>query len=505
MHGLGSRFMGKVLMSLFLVFVATSLAHAQTDILWRNTSTGEDVVWYMNGVTLTGSTDFYEVMDQTWTIVGVGDFNGDGKPDILWRNTSTGEDTVWYMNGVTLTNWADLYRVTDQTWTIVGVGDFNGDGKPDIVWRNISSGNNVVWYMNGANLTSWVSLLTIADQTWTIVGVGDFNGDGKPDILWRNISTGSNLVWYMNGVTMTSYAALSTVTDPAWTIVGVGDFNGDGKPDILWRNISNGSNVVWYMNGVSMTSWVALPANTDPNWKIVGTGSFTSGAPIGTAPSAPTGATATAGNGQVIISWNAVSGATSYNIYWSTTSGVTKSTGTKISNVTSPYTLTGLTNGTPYYYVVTAVNSYGESAESSQASATPSGSPATAQTWILNFGDGPCNQGQETATVVVEPFTNSGTFSETSSSPGLWVWDPSCGCKYRLLFISASVAHNSPGDSWSFTLGGAGCGMQSQGSGSGTANGNFPNATFVNGSATTTTQSPLGQTSGSAAWQGTRQ
>jgi len=310
----------------------------------------------------------------------------------------------------------------------------------------------------------------------------------------------------MNGATMTSYASVTpTVTDQAWTIVGVGDFNGDGKPDILWRNISNGSNVVWYMNGVSMTSWVALPANTDPNWKIVGTGNFTSGAPIGTAPSAPTGATATAGNGQVIISWNAVSGATSYNIYWSTTSGVTKSTGTKISSVTSPYTLTGLTNGTPYYYVVTAVNSYGESAESSQASATPSGSPATAQTWILNFGEGPCSQGQETATVVVEPFTYSGTFSETSNSPGLWVWDPSCGCKYRLLFISASIAHNSPGDSWSFTLGGAGCGMQSQGNGSGTANGNFPNATFVNGNATTTTQSPLGQTSGSAAWQGTRQ
>ncbi len=89
-------------------------------------------------------------------------------------------------------------------------------------------------------------------------------------------------------------------------------------------------------------------------------------------PDTPTGVTATAGNGQISISWTSVSGAISYNIYWSTTSGVTKSTGVNITNATSGYTHTGLTNGTTYYYVVTAVNSYGESNESSEASATPS-------------------------------------------------------------------------------------------------------------------------------------
>jgi len=82
----------------------------------------------------------------------------------------------------------------------------------------------------------------------------------------------------------------------------------------------------------------------------------------------------------VSISWSSVSGATSYNIYWSTTSGVTKTTGTKITGGTSPYAHTGLTNGTTYYYVVTAVNSYGESSESSQVSATPS---TTSSTWTM--------------------------------------------------------------------------------------------------------------------------
>ncbi len=90
-----------------------------------------------------------------------------------------------------------------------------------------------------------------------------------------------------------------------------------------------------------------------------------------TAPSVPTGVTATAGDGQATISWSSVTGATSYNIYWSTTSGVTKTNGTKITGATSPYSHTGLTNGTTYYYVVTAENSYGESSESSEVSAIP--------------------------------------------------------------------------------------------------------------------------------------
>lgn len=96
----------------------------------------------------------------------------------------------------------------------------------------------------------------------------------------------------------------------------------------------------------------------------------------------PTGVTATAGNGQVTISWSAVSGATSYNIYWSTTSGVTKSSGTKISGATSPYTHASLTNSTKYYYIVTVVNSSGESVESAQVSATPTATAVTAPTGV---------------------------------------------------------------------------------------------------------------------------
>ncbi|GFE58581.1 fibronectin type III domain-containing protein [Geobacter sp. AOG1] len=93
-----------------------------------------------------------------------------------------------------------------------------------------------------------------------------------------------------------------------------------------------------------------------------------------TVPAAPV-VSAVAGMNQVTVSWNGVSGATSYNIYWSTTAGVTPATGTKIANATSPYVQTGLTAGTTYYYVVTAVNSVGESAPSAQVSAIPTSAP----------------------------------------------------------------------------------------------------------------------------------
>jgi len=91
-----------------------------------------------------------------------------------------------------------------------------------------------------------------------------------------------------------------------------------------------------------------------------------------TVPSAPTGLTATAGNAQAALSWTASTGATGYNVKRATTSGGPYTT--IAAGVTSTsYTNTGLTNGTTYYYVVSAVNGAGESASSAQASATPAG------------------------------------------------------------------------------------------------------------------------------------
>ncbi len=87
-------------------------------------------------------------------------------------------------------------------------------------------------------------------------------------------------------------------------------------------------------------------------------------------PSVPTGLTAVAGDGQVALSWNASSGATSYTVKRATTSGGPYTDVASAISGTS-YTDTSVTNGTTYYYVVTATNSVGTSANSAETSATP--------------------------------------------------------------------------------------------------------------------------------------
>jgi fibronectin type 3 domain-containing protein len=88
-----------------------------------------------------------------------------------------------------------------------------------------------------------------------------------------------------------------------------------------------------------------------------------------TPPPAPTGLQATAGNAQVSLTWTASAGATSYHVKRSTTSGGPY-TQVAVPTTTSD-TDTGLTNGTTYYYVVSALNAAGESANSALVSATP--------------------------------------------------------------------------------------------------------------------------------------
>ena len=65
--------------------------------------------------------------------------------------------------------------------------------------------------------------------------------------------------------------------------------------------------------------------------------------------SAPSGATATLGWHQVAVDWTALSGASSYTVYWGTSTGISSSS-TAITGITDDnYTHTGLDNGTTYY------------------------------------------------------------------------------------------------------------------------------------------------------------
>lgn len=119
---------------------------------------------------------------------------------------------------------------------------------------------------------------------------------------------------------------------------------------------------------------IAFTKGTADNPDIAGIEVFGGSASNPTAPAAPTGLTAAGGNAQAALSWTASSGATSYNVYRGTSAGGESGTAIASGITTTSYTDTGLTNGTTYYYKVTAVNSVGTSGLSNEASATPAAS-----------------------------------------------------------------------------------------------------------------------------------
>lgn len=88
-----------------------------------------------------------------------------------------------------------------------------------------------------------------------------------------------------------------------------------------------------------------------------------------TAPAAPSGLSAAAGDAQASLAWTASTGATSYSLKRSTTSGGPFTPAAIVG--TTRYTNSSLANGTAYFFVVSAANSGGESADSPQASVRP--------------------------------------------------------------------------------------------------------------------------------------
>jgi subtilisin family serine protease len=86
-------------------------------------------------------------------------------------------------------------------------------------------------------------------------------------------------------------------------------------------------------------------------------------------PALPTGLTSATGNARVSLAWNASSGATTYNVKRSTASGGETTVASGVT--TTAYVDNSVANGVTYFYVVSAANAAGESANSNEVFATP--------------------------------------------------------------------------------------------------------------------------------------
>ncbi len=244
----------------------------KTDLLWRNDSKGGNVIWLMDGATMSssGTTNVtFTNTDSVWT----GNFDNDAKSDILVYRVNQNKATIHIMNGTHASESEDIALGIDPALQVVAIGHFNrgSDDNSDILWRNPSTGANEVWLMD--KFTFSQQPLNAIGSDWQLIGTGDFNGDGHSDLLWRK-NTGHNVIWLMNGTTILPESGnIYTVTDFSWKIVAIYDFDGDGMSDLFWRNEGNGFNVIWLMNGASIksdgnTSWVPL------DWKMLALGSY---------------------------------------------------------------------------------------------------------------------------------------------------------------------------------------------------------------------------------------
>jgi fibronectin type 3 domain-containing protein len=234
---------------------------------------------------------------------------------------------------------------SSQTWNTVPF-NIGAAGVNDAV----QGGTNVVITLPSGQYTNLEFLATATNgnfpsQTFTVT-----YSDGTNQTFTQGISD-----WY----TPQNYVGESTAVTMAYRNMGTGAKD----------------NRTFYAFGYSLTlnsaktvTSLTLPGNA--NVKVLAVDLL--GSSTVTLPAAPTSVAASAaGSSQINVSWQAPTGpVSSYNLYRSTTPGGEGSTPYRTGITTTSFSDTGLMANTTYYYRVSAVNSAGEGALSSEVNQT---------------------------------------------------------------------------------------------------------------------------------------
>jgi len=290
-------------------------------------------------------------------------------------------------NGYKFSGWSGGITVTNATTTVFIDSNLNITAN----FRSLATPTYLLT-INATNGTVTKSPEKAAYDSGDAVILTAHPNNGYNFAAWSGDTTGTNTtISIMMNSDKTINAAFQLLNIPVITAAT----SGDGSVTLSWNSVAGATSYnIYYSAGSTVDkTGTKIAGGTSPK-TITG---LTNGTQYAFAVSAmfaggesglstikavtpfmpiPVIASAISGAGSVTLSWNSVSGATSYNIYYAIGSTVDK-TGTKITGATSPKTLTGLTNGTQYAFSVSAVFAGGESGLSTiQTSTTALITPA---------------------------------------------------------------------------------------------------------------------------------
>jgi fibronectin type 3 domain-containing protein len=233
----------------------------------------------------------------------------------------------------------------------------------------------------GQNTAMSLNPASLGATTLNYIGKSQFSGDpylnGKVDDfrIFGTALTSGQIATLYGGLAAPSItvAAGNAQNVISWSAVT------NATSYILKRSTTAGGPYTVVAGGLTGTSYTdtGLTNGTTYYYVLVAASSLAesgnateaSAMPVPPAPSAPTGLAGNGWNGAVNLSWTASATATSYTVKRSTTSGSSyAAVGSGVT--TTSYTDTTATEGTTYYYVVSASNLGGESANSSEIAIT---------------------------------------------------------------------------------------------------------------------------------------
>jgi hypothetical protein len=224
--------------------------------------------------------------------------------------------------------------------------------------QTTDAGTIVMSYVGGD--TAQPSVTSIRPNSW------DY-GDGKTTVpVTDRIIVAFNKPMAISTITAANITLKLNGNSP---VPGTVSYNGAGNSAAFTPSAPLAYNAEYLLQVISCITVTNCITDTAGNTLASDYPStfMTESDPVGV-PDTPFGVTAIPGNGQVTLDWRAPFGATSYNVYYGTSTGIYT---TQIPGARAPFVHLGLVNNQTYYYIITAVNSFGESLATVEASATP--------------------------------------------------------------------------------------------------------------------------------------